>query len=116
MWPILPSWAVGISIFASLLSTITYLGLPGEMFRTGIGFLTRQLSIPIVLIVVWCLWIPFFMRLKLTSAYEYLDKRFGYGGRLYSSLGFIGDRVFDLGGELSIPGLAEVPSPHAGAG
>lgn len=77
----LPAWAVGISIFASLLSTITYLGMPGEMFRTGIAFLTRQLPIPLVLIVVWFLWIPFFMRLNLTSAYEYLERRFNYPTR-----------------------------------
>ena len=72
----LPAWAVGISILASLLSTITYLGMPGEMFRTGVGFLTRQLGVPLVLVVVWFLWIPFFMRLNLTSAYEYLERRF----------------------------------------
>jgi solute:Na+ symporter, SSS family len=77
----LPAWAVGISLFASLLSTITFLGMPGEMFRTGIAFLTRQLPIPLVLAVVWLLWIPFFMRLNLTSAYEYLEKRFNYTTR-----------------------------------
>ena len=77
----LPAWAVGISIFASLLSTITYLGMPGEMFRTGVAFLTRMLPIPLVLLVVWMLWIPFFMRLNLTSAYEYLDRRFSYSIR-----------------------------------
>ena len=72
----LPAWAVGVSILASLLSTITDLGMPGEMFRTGVGFLTRQLGVPCVLVVVWFLWIPFFMRLNLTSAYEYLERRF----------------------------------------
>ncbi len=77
----MPAWAVGISILASLLSTITYLGMPGEMFRTGIGFLTRQLAVPVVLVVVWFLWIPFFMKLKLTSAYEYLEVRFNYATR-----------------------------------
>jgi len=82
----LPSWAVGISLFASLLSTITYLGMPGEMFRTGLAFLTRQLPIPLVLIVVWFLWIPFFMRLKLTSAYEYLERRFDYSTRALAAV------------------------------
>jgi Na+/proline symporter len=77
----LPAWAVGISLFASLLSTITFLGMPGEMFRTGIAFLTRQLPIPLVLAVVWFVWIPFFMKLNLTSAYEYLEKRFSYSVR-----------------------------------
>lgn len=74
----LPAWAVGISLFASTMSTIFYLGQPGEMFRTGLSFLTRQLPIPLILIVVWFLWIPFFMRLKLVSAYEYLERRFNY--------------------------------------
>lgn len=77
----LPSWAVGISLIASLLSTITYLGMPSEMFRTGIGFLTRQLGIPVVLLIVWFVWVPFFMRLNLTSAYEYLERRFDYRTR-----------------------------------
>ncbi len=82
----LPAWAVGISLLASLLSTITYLGMPGEMFRTGVAFLTRQLGVPIVLFVVWFLWIPFFMRLKLTSAYEYLEKRFDYPTRAVAAV------------------------------
>ncbi len=82
----LPPWAVGISLLASLLSTITYLGMPGEMFRTGIGFLTRQLGVPVVLVVVWFLWIPFFMRLNLTSAYEYLERRFNYATRVLAAV------------------------------
>ncbi len=82
----LPSWAVGISLIASLLSTITYLGMPGEMFRTGIGFLTRQLGIPIVLVIVWFVWVPFFMRLNLTSAYEYLERRFNYATRALAAV------------------------------
>ncbi len=81
----LPAWAVGISLIASLLSTITYLGMPSEMFRTGIGFLTRQLGIPLVLLIVWFLWIPFFMRLRLTSAYEYLERRFNYPTRVIAA-------------------------------
>ena len=82
----MPAWAVGISIFASLLSTITYLGMPGEMFRTGVAFLTRQLPVPLVLAVVWFLWIPFFMRLNLTSAYEYLERRFNYPVRAMAAV------------------------------
>ncbi len=81
----LPPWAVGISLIASLLSTITYLGMPSEMFRTGVGFLTRQLGLPIVLLITWFLWIPFFMRLRLTSAYEYLERRFNYPTRIIAA-------------------------------
>ncbi|MGH7129534.1 MAG: sodium:solute symporter family transporter, partial [Planctomycetaceae bacterium] len=82
----LPSWAVGLSLIASLLSTITYLGMPGEMFRSGVAFLTRQLGLPLVLLVVWFLWIPFFMRLRLTSAYEYLERRYNYAVRALAAV------------------------------
>ena len=82
----LPAWAVGISLFASVMSTILYLGQPGEMFRTGLTFLTRQASLPLILIVVCFVWIPFFMRLNLTSAYEYLEKRFDYSVRALAAV------------------------------
>ena len=82
----MPSWAVGISLFATVMSTLLYLGQPGEMFRTGLSFLTRQSPIPLVLIVVCFVWIPFFMRLKLTSAYEYLEYRFSYSVRIMAAI------------------------------
>ncbi|MBT6582918.1 MAG: sodium/solute symporter [Gammaproteobacteria bacterium] len=82
----MPSWAVGISLCATVMSTLLYLGQPGEMFRTGLSFLTRQSPIPLVLIVVCFVWIPFFMRLKLTSAYEYLEYRFNYTTRMMAAI------------------------------
>ncbi|MBT5686814.1 MAG: hypothetical protein HOJ11_17530, partial [Gammaproteobacteria bacterium] len=82
----MPPWAVGISLCATVMSTLLYLGQPGEMFRTGLSFLTRQSPIPLVLIVVCFVWIPFFMRLKLTSAYEYLEYRFNYTTRMMAAI------------------------------
>ena len=82
----LPACAVGISLFASVMSTILYLGQPGEMFRTGLSFLTRNLPLPLILIVVCFVWIPFFMRLRLTSAYEYLERRFNYSVRALAAI------------------------------
>ncbi len=82
----LPAWAVGISLFASVMSTILYLGQPGEMFRTGLSFLTRNIPLPLILIVVCFVWIPFFMRLRLTSAYEYLERRFNYSVRALAAI------------------------------
>lgn len=72
-----PWFAVGLSILATLFSTLTYLGTPGEVIKHGIGFFAGYLAIPLSAIVITRLWIPFFMRLRLTSAYEYLELRFG---------------------------------------
>lgn len=85
----MPWFAVGLSIMATLLSTITYLGSPGEMIRYGIAYFAGYLSIPLVALIVIYLWIPFFMRLRMTSAYEYLENRFDYRVRLIAGLLFL---------------------------
>lgn len=81
----LPSWAVGISLLASVFSTITYLGLPSEMFRAGLGYLVRELSIPVTWCIVWFVVMPFFARLRLVSAYEYLEYRFNFATRVLAA-------------------------------
>lgn len=78
----MPWFAVGLSILATLFSTLSYLATPGEMIKNGIGMFTGFLALPITAIVITYLWIPFFMRLRLTSAYEYLELRFNYAARL----------------------------------
>ena len=85
----MPWFAVGLSIMATLLSTITYLGSPGEMIRYGVAHFAGYLSIPLVALVVIYLWIPFFMRLRMTSAYEYLEHRFDYRARLLGGVLFL---------------------------
>lgn len=77
----MPFIAVGLSILATLFSTISYLGNPGEMIKRGIGMFLGQLSLPFSLVVIAFVWVPFFMRLRLTSAYEYLEQRFGPSAR-----------------------------------
>lgn len=72
----MPWFAVGLSIMATLLSTNTYLGAPGEMIKYGPAYMLGYVAYPFLAIVVMYLWIPFFMRLRLTSAYEYLENRF----------------------------------------
>ena len=78
----MPWMAVGLSLMATLMSTISYLGVPGEMIKHGVALFIGQLSIPLSMTVVLLLWVPFFMRLRLTSAYEYLERRFNYAARL----------------------------------
>lgn len=73
----LPWWAVGISIMATLMSSLTYLSEPGEVWKSGVtNLLGKLLAIALELYLVLYLLIPFLMRFRFTSAYEYLEYRF----------------------------------------
>ncbi|MBN1589952.1 MAG: hypothetical protein JW888_10590, partial [Pirellulales bacterium] len=75
-------WTVGLSLFASLMSVLTYLAVPGEMVKHGPMYIAYIAVFPfVVLIVGWWL-IPAIMRLEITSAYEILEGRLGLVGRL----------------------------------
>ena len=89
----MPWFAVGLSIMATLLSTITYLGMPGELIKNGITAMAIYFSYPFVFLVVFWLFVPFFMRLRLTSAYEYLDLRFNYATRVVGGVLFFFLRI-----------------------
>lgn len=85
----MPWFAVGLSILATLFSTLSYLGLPGETIKNGIGVFAGYMAVPFSMAVVTLLWIPFFMRLRLTSAYEYLERRFNSEVRLIGAFLFV---------------------------
>ena len=86
----LPWFAVGVSIIASLLSSITYLASPGIVWRFGFGVLWSQLiAIPIDIILILLFAIPFFVRFKFTTAYEYLEHRFDLSVRLLGATLFL---------------------------
>lgn len=78
----LPWLAVGLSIMATLMSSLTYIGLTGEVVKNGIAAFLMQLAVLPAALVIVPVFIPFFMRLRLTSAYEYLEHRFDYRARL----------------------------------
>ena len=87
------SGPVGLSLFATLLSTITYLALPGEMIKYGPVILWSIISIPIAYVVVGYMLIPVFMRLRITSAYEILEERLGLQVRLIGAVIFLMTRL-----------------------
>ena len=80
---------VGGSIMATLVSTITYLNTTGEMIRYGIGYFANLLVVPLIVPVVNRVIIPVFARMPITSAYEYLEKRFDGGTRSLASVIFV---------------------------
>lgn len=84
----LPAWAVGMSILATLISSITFLAYPGEGYSSNWILLVQGLMVPITLLLFIRFLVPLYRNVIQLSAYEYFEKRFGFFARLYSSLGF----------------------------
>ena len=80
---------IGVSIFVTVFSTISFLSTPGEIIRHGPVFLVGSLTIPIVYYIVGYLMLPVYMRYKVTSAYELLEIQLGIGARLLGASLFL---------------------------
>lgn len=85
----IPSWAIGISILATLVSSITFLAYPGAGYASNWILLVQGLMVPVVLIVMIWFIVPLYRKVIGLSVYEYFEKRFGYPARLYGSVGFV---------------------------
>ena len=86
----LPWFAVGVSLIATLLSSVAYLGVPGLVWRFGFhSILASLVGILIDLVVVLLVAIPFFVRFRFTTAYEYLEHRFDLSVRLLGASLFL---------------------------
>ncbi len=81
--------SVGLSLFASLVSTISYFSFPGETISKGPMVLGGMAAYPFIIWIVGWFLIPFFMRRRITSAYELLEERFDVGVRLLGSTIFV---------------------------
>jgi len=83
------SWTVGISLFATMFSAISYLSLPGEMIKHGPMMFLMLMALPFIYYVVAYFFIPFIMKLKITSAYELLETKLGLHTRILASSYFL---------------------------
>ncbi len=90
----IPWWAAGLSIYVTQLSALTYLSLPALAYGENWLTFPGQWSILLVAPLVIACYLPFFRRLNVTTAYEYLERRFNLPVRLYGSLSFI---IYQLG-------------------
>jgi len=94
----MPWFAVGVSVIASLLSSLTYLSEPGEVWASGVTHMFgKMLAIPFEMMLVWVFCIPFMMRFRFTSAYEYLEHRFGPTARQLGVVQFLALVVLWMG-------------------
>ncbi|NJN26836.1 MAG: sodium:solute symporter [Cyclobacteriaceae bacterium] len=102
----IPAWAIGMSILATLISSITFLAYPGEGFSNNWIRLVQGFMVPIVLLLlIWSV-VPLYRNVIGLSAYEYFEKRFGLLARMYSSLGFIMAHFSKMGTVLYLLALA----------
>jgi SSS family solute:Na+ symporter len=85
----MPGWAVGLSLLATIVSSMTFLALPAYSFKADWRWMATCLVYPLALIpaVIW--FMPFFRKGHVDSAYEYLEQRFGVWARLYVASGFV---------------------------
>jgi SSS family solute:Na+ symporter len=101
-----PFWVAGLSIFATMLSSITFVALPAKAYATDWLYYPAQLTIiPVALVVVY-LAIPFFRQIDATSAYEYLEKRFSRPVRLIGSAQFVMFQIGRMAIVMYLPALA----------
>lgn len=102
----LPWWAVGLSIFGTGLSAITFMAIPAKSYATDWSYILLNVGILMVAPLIISLFIPFFRRLNVTTAYEYLEYRFNLATRLLCSLSFILFQVGRMGIVLYLPSIA----------
>lgn len=102
----IPWWAAGIAIYATLLSSITFMAIPAKAYATDWTFIWVNAPIFLITPILITVYLPFFRRLNVTSAYEYLEKRFSLPVRIYGSAAFI---LFQIGRQaivLLLPSIA----------
>jgi len=102
----IPAWVAGISIMATQVSSIGFMAIPAKSFATNWEYFLGVLSWFIVVPIVTIYFIPFFCKLNVTTAYEYLEYRFGYTIRCFASIFFILMQLVRMTIVLYLPSLA----------
>lgn len=102
----IPWWAAGLSIYATMLSSITYMAVPAKSYASDWTFYWNVVGIFLIAPIVVYLYLPFYRQLNVTSAYEYLERRFNVAVRLFGSASFILLQVGRTSIVLYLPSLA----------
>jgi solute:Na+ symporter, SSS family len=92
-----PHWAMGLSVFATIISSITFIAYPGAAFKGNWNQIVPGFMALGVLLVAGTVLISFFRHAVGISAYEYFERRFGYGARAYSALAFAAGHFSKMG-------------------
>lgn len=100
-----PGFVVGMSIFATYVSSISFLGLPGNAYQGNWNALVFSFTIPIASIIAAKYFVPFYRNISSASAYSFLEERFGYWARAYAAICYLLTQIARIGSVLFLMAL-----------
>ncbi len=98
-------WTVGLSVMATQASAITFLSTPGQAFEDGLRFVQFYFGMPLALVIISITFIPIYYRLKVYTAYEYLESRFDVRTRVLGAMIFLVQRALSAGITIYAPAI-----------
>ena len=98
-------WTIGLSVMATQASAITFLSTPGQAFHSGMGFVQFYFGLPIAMVIICLVFIPIYHKLKVYTAYEYLEGRFDLKTRTLAALLFLVQRGLAAGITIFAPAI-----------
>ncbi|MBW1298742.1 sodium:solute symporter [Aquimarina litoralis] len=98
-------WTIGLSVMATQASAITFLSTPGQAFHSGMGFVQFYFGLPIAMIIICIVFIPLYHKLKVYTAYEYLENRFDLKTRTITAFFFLIQRGLGAGITIFAPAI-----------
>jgi len=101
----LPWWMVGLSVMATQASAITFISTPGQAYHDGMGFVQFYFGLPIAMAIISLFFIPIYHKLKVFTAYEYLEYRFDKKTRTFAAVIFLIQRGMGAGITIYAPSI-----------
>ena len=98
-------WTIGLSVMATQASAITFLSTPGQAFNDGMGFVQFYFGLPVAVIIICLVFIPIYHKLRVYTAYEFLEKRFDQKTRTLTALLFLIQRSLSAGITIFAPAI-----------
>ncbi|MBO6607539.1 sodium:solute symporter [Psychroserpens sp.] len=98
-------WTIGLSVMATQASAITFLSTPGQAFNDGMGFVQFYFGLPIAMVIICMVFIPLYHRLKVYTAYEFLEDRFDLKTRSLTAILFLIQRGLAAGITIFAPAI-----------
>ncbi len=98
-------WTVGLSVMATQASAITFLSTTGQGFYDGMGFVQFYFGLPIAMVIICLVFIPIYHKLKIFTAYEYLESRFDLKTRSLAAILFLIQRSLAAGITIYAPAI-----------